>query len=129
MNEKSLQTLELHKVLDQLASYCTFSAGVDLARELFPSTSFDEASTWQRETAEARLLLKNRQNISMGGARDVRDAALQATQTAIEANITQLQQLLIDPQANLAELRRFPMIEDLSVCQTCQFRELCGRKK
>ena len=79
MNEKSMQTLELHKVLEQLAGYCTFSAGADLAREMMPSTDLEEASTWQRETAEARLLLENRQNIAMGGARDVRDAAMQAT--------------------------------------------------
>ena len=83
MNEKSLQTLELHKVLKTLASYTTFSAGADLARELFPSTDFEEAQTWQRETAEARVLLENRQNISMGGARDVRDSAIQATRGII----------------------------------------------
>ena len=40
MNEKSIQTLELNKVLEKLADYCTFSAGVDLARELFPVDRF-----------------------------------------------------------------------------------------
>ncbi len=79
MNEKTLQTLELNKVLDRLADYCTFSAGANLARELFPTTDYDEAVTWQRETAEARTLFENRQNVSLGGARDVRDAAIQAT--------------------------------------------------
>src|SRR5690606_2511918 len=78
MNEKSIQTLELNKVLEKLAEYCTFAAGAALARELFPSTNLDEATTWQRETAEARVLFENRQNVPLGGARDVRDAALQA---------------------------------------------------
>lgn len=90
MNPKTMQTLELHKVLDQLAEYCTFSAGVDLAHELMPSGDLEEARTWQRETAEARLMFENQQNVSLGGARDVRDAALQATRG-----------VMIDPQTLL----------------------------
>jgi hypothetical protein len=57
------------------------------------------------------------------------DTALQTTQAAIKASISRLQGLLVEPQANLAELRRFPMIDDLSICQRCQFRELCGRER
>jgi len=55
------------------------------------------------------------------------EPTLQETQAAVEASITRLRGLLLDPQANLAALRRFPMIDDLSVCRRCQFRELCGR--
>jgi dsDNA-specific endonuclease/ATPase MutS2 len=40
MNEKTAQVLELHKILDRLATFTTFSAGADLARDLFPSTRF-----------------------------------------------------------------------------------------
>lgn len=83
MNEKTLYTLELHKVFDKLAEYCSFSAGADLARELFPSTDLEEARVWQRETAEARLLFANKQNLTLGGARDVRAAAVQATRGII----------------------------------------------
>jgi DNA mismatch repair protein MutS2 len=79
ISEKSTQTLELPKILDQLARHTTFSAGAELARELHPTTSLEEAQTWQRETAEARLLLENKVNVTLGGARDVRDAAVGAT--------------------------------------------------
>jgi DNA mismatch repair protein MutS2 len=79
MNEKSLQTLELHKVLDKLAEYCTFSASEDLAHDLFPTDDLEEATLWQRETAEARALFEARQSVSLGGVRDVREAAIQAT--------------------------------------------------
>lgn len=79
MNEKSLQTLELHKVLDKLAEYCTFSASEDLAHDLFPTNDLEEATLWQRETAEARALFEARQSISLGGVRDVREPAIQAT--------------------------------------------------
>jgi len=60
---------------------------------------------------------------------DLNDAQLRETQTSIESSIVQLQSLLLDTQANLAELSQFPMIEDLATCRQCQFRELCGRDK
>ena len=78
MNARALQALELHKVLERLAEHCSFSAGAQLAREQVPTADFDEAAQWQRETAEARELLEQRE-VSLGGARDVRDAALLAT--------------------------------------------------
>jgi hypothetical protein len=52
---------------------------------------------------------------------------LAQTQTQVEASIAQLRGLLLAQPANLAQLRRFPMIADLTVCRSCQFRELCGR--
>ncbi len=57
------------------------------------------------------------------------EALLQETQAQIEASIMELRGLLLEPEANLAELRRFPMITDLRVCRRCQFRELCGRDR
>src|SRR5689334_11320784 len=90
MNEKSTQVLELHKVLEKLAGMTTFSAGAELARELWPSSDLEEARTWQRETSEARLLMVNQMNVGMGGARDVRDVAISATRG-----------ILIEPQTLL----------------------------
>jgi DNA mismatch repair protein MutS2 len=79
ISEKSIQTLELTKILDHLARHTTFAAGAQLARELRPTTILDEAKSWQRETAEARLLFENKVNVTLGGARDVREPAMQAT--------------------------------------------------
>lgn len=78
MNEKTAHVLELHKVLNRLAGYCTFSAGADLARELWPSTDMEEARNWQQETNEARTMFSNQVNASLGGARDVREVAISA---------------------------------------------------
>lgn len=78
ITEKSLRVLEFHKVLDQLARLTTFSAGADLAHDLSPSVSLDEARAWQKETAEVRLLFENKTNINLNGVRDVRDIALSA---------------------------------------------------
>jgi hypothetical protein len=60
---------------------------------------------------------------------DLSETVLYEAQTSIQKSITQLKDLLLDQQANLAEMRRFPMINDLSVCQHCQFRTLCGRDR
>ena len=79
ISEKSTQTLELPKILDQLARHTTFSAGAALARELHPSGIMDEALMWQKETSEARALIENKVNVTLGGARDVRDPAMNAT--------------------------------------------------
>ncbi len=79
MDTKSLHTLEYHKVLNILASYTSFSAGEELARKLQPTTDQILAEQWQTETAEALLLLDNHTNITIGGARDVRRAADNAT--------------------------------------------------
>lgn len=78
MNEKSTHVLELHKILERLANYCTFSAGMELARELTPTPSYAEAEVWQAETVEARTLFANQVNASLGGARDVREVAINA---------------------------------------------------
>jgi hypothetical protein len=75
MDTKSLHTLEYHKVLNLLAGYTSFSAGEELARKLQPTTDQILAEQWQKETAEALLLLDTHTNITIGGARDVRRPA------------------------------------------------------
>ena len=88
ISEKSTQTLELPKILEQLTKHTTFSAGAELARALHPTTNLDQAETWQRETAEARALTENKVNFTLGGARDVREPAIQATRgIMIEAQV------------------------------------------
>ncbi len=73
ISEKTLATLELHKILQDLSAYTTFAAGEEFAIELYPSTELEEVQLWQRETAEAVALLEERSNITLRGARDVRD--------------------------------------------------------
>jgi len=88
MNEKVLSTLELTKVLRRLAEFTTFSAGEELALDLFPTSDLEEARQWQQETAEARLMFANQFNASLGGARDVRQVAISAQRgLMIEAHV------------------------------------------
>lgn len=78
MNEKSMQVLELPKILERLAGYASFSGGEELARELQPTVDLDEAQIWQAETAEIRRMFENEVNLSLGGVRDVRDTVIHA---------------------------------------------------
>ncbi len=79
MDEKSAHVLELPKILDQLAAHSSFSAGAELIRALRPSADIREVRDWQQQTTEARTLLEAKSDITLGGARDVREAAVQAT--------------------------------------------------
>lgn len=79
MDPKSLQTLELHKILDRLASYAAFSASKDAARDLSPTSDLSEAVRRQTETSEARFLFSVNARLSVGGAHDVRPEASTAS--------------------------------------------------
>jgi DNA mismatch repair protein MutS2 len=83
MNEKSAQVLELPKILAQLVTHAQFSAGAELIRQLRPSVDLREALDWQQETTEARALFEARSDITLGGARDVREPAISATRGLI----------------------------------------------
>ncbi len=82
MDEKSLVTLELPKVLERVAGFASFSASADLARRLSPTADRDEAERRQRETSEARHLLSTHPDLTIGGARDVRPLAGRAARQA-----------------------------------------------
>ncbi|MCB0190988.1 MAG: endonuclease MutS2 [Anaerolineae bacterium] len=72
MYEKHLNTLEFPKILERLAKYAAFSASKELALKLTPSPYFSEIQGWQTETREASHLLSVKDNLSVGGSRDVR---------------------------------------------------------
>ena len=83
ITEKTIVTLELHKILQDLSRYTTFGAGEEFAIELAPSTEIEEVQLWQRETAEALALLEEKSNITVQGARDVRDPVIRSQRGAI----------------------------------------------
>jgi DNA mismatch repair protein MutS2 len=72
MDEKSLRTLEYPKILDRLSGYTSFSASANLVRALRPTNDHALAAERQERTTEARRLLSEHPDVSIGGARDVR---------------------------------------------------------
>jgi DNA mismatch repair protein MutS2 len=77
MDNKTLHVLEYEKVLERLVVHCDFSASIELARHLQPTTSFELASRWLADTSEASKLLSS-QDITIGGAHDIRPQVINA---------------------------------------------------
>jgi DNA mismatch repair protein MutS2 len=71
MDSKTLNVLEYPKILDRLAGFCDFSASMDLARALEPTSSHEQAVARLAETTEARKLF-SMQSTGIGGAHDIR---------------------------------------------------------
>jgi DNA mismatch repair protein MutS2 len=74
MDAKTLSTLEYQKVLENLSVYCAFSASNEKALNLKPTNNLDEANRRLAETSEAVRMLVTRPDLTIGGARDVRQA-------------------------------------------------------
>ncbi|NOT04241.1 MAG: endonuclease MutS2 [Anaerolineales bacterium] len=74
MDSKTLNVLEYPKILGQLAGFCDFSASMDLARELEPTSSYELAIARIAETTEARKLL-SMESTGVGAAHDIRPQA------------------------------------------------------
>ncbi|MGE5595900.1 MAG: endonuclease MutS2 [Hyphomicrobiales bacterium] len=72
MDAHTLRVLEFEKVLGLLAAETAFSAGRELAMEVRPATSYDEAARLQTQTAEVRLLDQQGIDIPFAGAKDIR---------------------------------------------------------
>lgn len=78
MDTKSLETLEYPKILAQLSQYCSFEVSREKANSLLPTKDIHQARLWQAQTAEAVFLLTEHPQISIGGARDIRESIQQA---------------------------------------------------
>ena len=83
MDGKSLEKLELPKVLHRLAGYAAFSASKDAALALHPTTNLELARQRQAEATQARSLLISKSDVSVGGAHDVRPQAEAAAHGAV----------------------------------------------
>ena len=72
MNEKALETLEYHKIINRLVDYADFSASADLARQLQPTPILEDVLARQTATREARFILSQDVDVSLGNAHDIR---------------------------------------------------------
>jgi len=93
---KDWRTLELPKILHQVAERTSFSAGRELALALEPTPNLMEAQARQQETTEARQLLDAKGSSSIGGAHDARPLVERA-----ERGVTLLAAELLDIQSTL----------------------------
>ncbi len=90
MDEKTLHTLEYDRILEQLAAHCDFPVSAEKARALGPMNKLHHVRHALAETSEARQLLEEKPELSIGGTRDIREAL----KAAIRHDIPQTSQFL-----------------------------------
>jgi len=83
MEEHYLETLELHKVLEQLAAHSSFTVSHEKALALRPAIDLAEVRRRQAATREARRLLDLKPNFTIGGVRDIRTQIRRASVGAL----------------------------------------------
>ncbi len=120
MDEKTLHTLDYDKILERMAAYAAFAASRDKILALRPTGDIDEALRRQAETTEAVRLLITRPDLTIGGARDIRNAVDLARHGGVlpPVDLLDVKSTLIAAR-NLARVfdkiaNQFPMLSDLA---------------
>lgn len=72
MNQKALNALEYHKIIQQLTDKASSPMGKELCRRLVPYTDIEEIRRMQTQTKDALSRLFQKGNLSFGSVRDVR---------------------------------------------------------
>jgi DNA mismatch repair protein MutS2 len=96
VHEAVLAKLEFPAVLDRLAKRCRFSVAADRARELGPSGDPAQVAYLLGVTAEAVDLLTNFPEVTIGGARDIRELVRRAARGGrlLPTDLLQIQDML-----------------------------------
>ena len=85
MNDKVIKTVELDKILARLKDRAETPLGLKEAEHLRPMTDREAIESAQTETADALARLYRFGNLSMSGARDVRESLLRLK---VQANLS-----------------------------------------
>ncbi len=100
LDEKSLELLEFHRVIEILADFTSFSASRELVMALQPISDPRRISLLLKQSSEGRRLLSLEPDFSIGGFVDVRRNAKMAAQGKILEPKT-----LVDIQGTLRAIR------------------------
>lgn len=76
--QRTLRTLEFHKIREEISRFCTSALGKAKVEELVPSTDFAEVVRLLEEMDEAAQMLRVKNNVPMGGISDIRPHARRA---------------------------------------------------
>ena len=79
----TIATLEFPAIRQMLARHTSFAASRQMAETLVPSTDAFEISVALSQTREARYLLDEYPDLTIGAARDVRDAVTLASRGGV----------------------------------------------
>ena len=76
MNAKALQTLEYHKIIDQLTELASTSSGKEKCRSLEPMTDPEEICGAQQQTSDAVDRIRRKGTLNFGGVKDIRESLM-----------------------------------------------------
>jgi DNA mismatch repair protein MutS2 len=120
MDHKTLQILDYIKILERLGEHCAFPVSRQKALELRPTADLFEARRRMDETSEAVNLLVTQADITIGGARDVREPVDLALHGGVldPADLLDIKYTLIaarDLARRFERLREsYPMLADIA---------------
>ncbi|MGM0903433.1 MAG: endonuclease MutS2 [Bacillota bacterium] len=72
MQQRVLKTLEFDKIREQMLDHVSSPLGQEKARNLVPSTDYEEVLRLQEETDESAKVLRLKGNVPLGGIYDIR---------------------------------------------------------
>ncbi len=72
MNDKALNTLEFHKILQMLSDKAISVPGKEMAAELCPTSELRDIARALQETSEAESMILKKGSLPLGGIRDIR---------------------------------------------------------
>lgn len=118
MDTKTLTTLEYARILEKLEEYAAFSASQKLAHGLRPTNDYRLAADRLARTTEARRLLIEHAEISVGGAKDIRPQVSLTTRGVV----LEIQDFIDikDTLESTRELGRFFSKQELNFPQLCK---------
>lgn len=127
MNPHTIRVLEYDKILKELATFCAFAGGEELATSLLPSDDLRTVTEWLEQTAEAYRLLEQKTDIYFGGVHDVRHLVAKAERGSIlvPTELVEVRSTLMRAHIlrnTLTRLKRqFPRLADIAfVIEPCE---------
>ncbi|CAA9544982.1 MAG: Recombination inhibitory protein MutS2 [uncultured Thermomicrobiales bacterium] len=114
MHDAVLAKLELPAVLDRLAARCRFTVAAERARELGPSGDPDHVAYLLGVTAEAVDIQTNFPEVTIGGARDIRELVRRAARGGrlMPTDLLQVQDMVAAARNLRRGFYRLPEAED-----------------
>ena len=132
MDERNLTRLEYHKIIALLQECTSFSISKEIAGEIQPLTDISEIISRQKETTEAKEILRREPDVPLGGMRDIRNLLRKAEIGGVlePSELLEVGDMLLAVRRLKAFFRdkteSYPVVSRLTE-QLCALRELEDR--
>ena len=132
MDNRNLTRLEYHKIIALLQECTSFSISKEIAGEIQPLTDISEIISRQKETTEAKEIIRREPDVPLGGMRDIRNLLRKAEIGGVlePSELLEVGDMLLAVRRLKAFFRdkteSYPVVSRLTE-QLCALRELEDR--